>query len=216
MLREFGIGELFFLVQAVRWTLGLTAIAIVGGSALGLIVMLLRVQPVKALRWVAVAWIQVLQGTPLIAQLMVFYFGFGIFGYDVSAWTAAAVAFSIYASAYFAEIWRGCIEAIPRPQWEAATSLGLSFMQELRYVILPQALRISVPPTVGFWVHLVKDTSLASVIGFVELTRAGQIMNAATFKPLPVYLSVALLYFAICFTLSRLSLRLERRLDAAH
>lgn len=212
MFREFGDADFLFLIVAARWTVALTAIAIVGGSLLGLVVMFLRVVKVPPLNWIAIGWIQAIQGTPLLGQLFVFYFGFGIFGYDVSPWVAASVAFSIYASAFFAEIWRGCIQAIPRTQWEAAQALGLDFVQQLRYVIAPQALRISIPPTVGFWVHLVKNTSLASVIGFVELTRAGQIVNAATFQPLVVYLAVAAVYFCICFSLAEMSRRLERRL----
>lgn len=214
MFREFGSSEFMFLVFAARWTIALTALAIAGGSLLGLVVMFLRVVRVPPLNWLAIAYIQAIQGTPLLGQLFIFYFGFGIFGYDVSPWIAAGVAFSIYGSAFFAEIWRGCIQAIPRTQWEAASSLGLSFIQELRYVIVPQAVRISVPPTVGFWVHLVKNTSLASVIGFVELTRAGQIVNAATFQPLVVYLGVAAVYFCICFALAELSRQFERRLHA--
>ena len=114
-----------------------------------------------------------------------------------------------------AEIWRGSLQSVPRTQWEASASLGLSYVQRLRYVIMPQALRISIPPTVGFIVQLFKNTSLASVIGFVELTRAGQIINAATFSPLPVYLTVAAIYFVICFSLLAASRRLERRLRAA-
>lgn len=215
MIRELGPDEILFIAVAARWTIALTVAAIVGGSLLGLVVMLLRVSRVAPLTWLAVAWIQTIQGTPLLGQLFVFYFGFGIFGVDVSPWLAAAVAFSIYASAFFAEIWRGCVQAIARTQWEAAASLGLGFVEQLRYVIAPQAVRIAIPPTVGFWVHLVKNTSLASVIGFVELTRAGQIVNAATFRPLAVYLIVAAFYFAICFTLSRLAARLEGRLHVA-
>ena len=187
-----------------------------GGGLLGLVVMLLRVVPLRVVNWIAIAYIQAIQGTPLLGQLFVFYFGFAIFGHDVSPWAAAAVAFSIYGSAFFAEIWRGCVQAIPRTQWEASASLGLGFLEQLRYVIVPQAFKIAIPPTVGFWVHLVKNTSLASIIGFVELTRAGQIINAATFKPLTVFLVVAAIYFCICFSLSQLSQRLESKLRVGH
>lgn len=215
MIRELGPQEILFIAVAARWTVALTLAAIAGGSLLGLAVMLMRVSRVPPLVWLAVAWIQAIQGTPLLGQLFVFYFGFGIFGIEVSPWLAAAVAFSIYASAFFAEIWRGCVQAIAKTQWEAAASLGLGFAEQLRHVIVPQAVRIAIPPTVGFWVHLVKNTSLASVIGFVELTRAGEIVNAATFRPLAVFLIVAAFYFAICFTLSRLAARLEGRLHVA-
>lgn len=216
MIREVNSLDLLYLIMAGRWTLALTALAFVGGGLLGLFIMLLRVVPARPVNWFAMGWIQAIQGTPLLAQLFVFFFGFAIFGYRVSPWVAAGVAFSIYASAFLAEIWRGCVEAVPRQQWEASAALGLGFGQQLRYVIVPQAFRISIPPTVGFLVQLVKNTSLASVIGFVELTREGQITTGATFRPFLVYGIVALLYFLICFPLSQWSQRLERRLNVAH
>jgi polar amino acid transport system permease protein len=216
MIREVNSLDLLYLIMAARWTLALTAMAFIGGGLLGMIVLLLRVVPVRPVRWIAVGWIQAIQGTPLLAQLFVFFFGFAIFGYRVSPWVAAGVAFSIYASAFLAEIWRGCVEAVPRQQWEASAALGLGFGQQLRYVIVPQAFRISIPPTVGFLVQLVKHTSLASVIGFVELTREGQITTGATFRPFLVYGIVAVLYFLICFPLSQWSQHLERKLNVAH
>ena len=215
MLREFTINEVWYLVFAARWTLGLTTIAFLGGGLLGLVVMVLRVLPLKPVNWLAIAYIHAIQGTPLLGQLFLFYFGLSIFGYDVSPWVAAGAALSIYASGFLAEIWRGCVQAVPRTQWEASAALGLSFLEQLRHVILPQALRIAIPPTVGFLVQVVKNTSLASAIGFIELTRAGQIVNGATFQPFVVYVTVALIYFAICFPLSLLSQHLERRLHVA-
>lgn len=215
MIREVNLYDLWFLIAAGRWTLALTAISFLGGTILGLTVMMLRVAPFRPANWLAIGWIQAIQGTPLLAQIFVFFFGFAIFGYKVSPWVAAGVAFSIYASAFLAEIWRGCVEAVPKPQWESSAALGLSFPQQLRYVILPQAFRISIPPTVGFLVQLVKNTSLASVIGFIELTREGQITTGATFRPLTVYGIVAVLYFCICFPLSQWSQHLERRLNVA-
>lgn len=215
MLRDFTINEFGYLVFAARWTLALTAIAFAGGGLLGLLVMILRVLPAKPLNWLAIGYIQTIQGTPLLGQLFVFYFGFSIFGYDVSPWIAAGAALSIYASGFLAEIWRGCVQAVPRTQWEASAALGLGFLEQLRYVILPQALRIAIPPTVGFLVQVVKNTSLASTIGFIELTRAGQIVNGATFQPFVVYVCVAAIYFAMCFPLSVWSQQLERKLHVA-
>lgn len=216
MIREPNALDMLYLLAATRWTLALTALAFIGGGLLGLLVLLLRVVPARPVNWLAVGWIQVIQGTPLLAQLFVFFFGFAIFGYRVSPWVAAGVAFSIYASAFLAEIWRGCVQAVPRTQWEASAALGLGFGQQLRYVIVPQAFRISIPPTVGFLVQLVKNTSLASVIGFVELTREGQITTGATFRPFTIYGIVAILYFLICFPLSQWSQYLERKLNVAH
>ncbi|MGI9333695.1 MAG: amino acid ABC transporter permease [Gammaproteobacteria bacterium] len=215
MIRDFGSGELFYVLLAARWTIALSLAAIAGGGVLGLLIMTLRVVPYRPINLLAVGYIQVIQGTPLLGQLFVIYFGISVFGYDVGAWSAAVVAFSIYASAFLGEIWRGCVQAIPRTQWEASASLGLSFVEQLRYIIVPQAFRIGIPPTIGFFVHLVKNTSLASAIGFIELTRAGQIINAATFKPMIVYSVVAAAYFVICFSLSQISLRLEKRLHVA-
>lgn len=216
MIREPNALDLLYLLSAARWTLALTALAFIGGGILGLLIMMMRIVPVRPVNWLAIGWIQMIQGTPLLAQLFVFFFGFAIFGYRVSPWVAAGVAFSIYASAFLAEIWRGCVQAVPRTQWEASAALGLGFGQQLRYVIVPQAFRIAIPPTVGFLVQLVKNTSLASVIGFVELTREGQITTGATFRPFTIYGIVAVLYFCICFPLSQWSQRLERRLNVAH
>jgi polar amino acid transport system permease protein len=215
MIRELSAGDLVFILSALRFTVALTLIAFVGGAALGLAAMVLRVMPLAPVKWLSATYIGVLQGTPLLGQLFLFYFGLSIVGFDVSAWVAAACALSLYASAFFAEIWRGSIDAVPRTQWEASSALGLNFAQQLRYVVVPQAVRLSIPPTVGFAVQLVKNTSLASTIGFVELTRAGQMITNATFRPLSVYLVVAALYFAVCFFLSRASRRLERRLRVA-
>ena len=162
----------------------------------------------------SLAYVLAVQGTPLLAWLFVFFFGLSIVGVEVSPWIAAAASYSIYAGAFLGEIWRGALQAIPRQQWEAGSSLGLSFTQQLRYIIVPQATRLAIPPTVGFLVQLIKNTSLAAVIGFVELTREGQLTTATTFRPFTVYLTVAALYFLLCFPLTQASRRLERRLHA--
>jgi polar amino acid transport system permease protein len=148
-------------------------------------------------------------------QLFLAYFGLALFGVDTSAWMAASVALTLYTSAFLVEIWRGCVAAVPKGQWEAAQSLALSFGEQLRYVILPQATRMAVAPTVGFLVQVVKGTALASVIGFVELTKAGTMITNATFKPFLVYSFVALLYFALCFPVSLYARSLERKMNVA-
>lgn len=215
MIREFAFVDFLYLLAAARWTVALAAIAFVGGGLLGLVVALLRVVHFAPLRWVAATWILVVQGTPLLAWLFLFYFGLAIVGIRVSPWIAAATAFSIYASAFLGEIWRGSLQSIPKTQWEAGASLGLGFGEQLRYVIVPQAVRVAIPPTVGFLVQLVKNTSLAAVIGFVELTREGQLTTAATFRPFTVYIVVAAIYFSLCFPLTLWSRALERRLHVA-
>jgi polar amino acid transport system permease protein len=215
MIREFTFTDVLYLIAAMRWTLALTAIAFLGGGIVGLTVALFRVSAFTPLRWLGAIYVHAVQGTPLLAWLFVFFFGLSIVGVEVSPWVAAAAAYSIYAGAFLGEIWRGCLQAIPKTQWEAGASLGLSFTSQLRYIIVPQATRLAIPPTVGFLVQLIKNTSLAAVIGFIELTREGQLTTATTFRPFTVYLTVAALYFAICFPLTQVSRRLERRLHVA-
>jgi polar amino acid transport system permease protein len=211
MIRQFGPNEVLFIVEAVRWTLLLSAIAFAGGGLGGLVVALARTAPVAALRGLATGYIQVFQGTPLLMQLFLVFFGANMFVGSIDPLVAAAIALTMNAAAFLGEIWRGCIEAIPKGQWEAATALGMRYPARMIYIVLPQAARIAIAPTVGFLVLLLKSTSLASIIGFVEVTRAGQIINNATFRPFLVFSIVAAIYFALCWPLSMLSRRLERR-----
>jgi polar amino acid transport system permease protein len=210
MFRSFGFDELVLLLDGARWTLALTALAFAGGGVLGLVLLVLRIAPLRAPRWLAAGWIQAVQGTPLLGHLFLVFFGLPLIGFDVSRWVAATVAMSVYGSAFLAEIGRGAGEAIPTGQWEAAASLGLPRLTQLRLVILPQALTIAIPPTVGFLVQLVKNTSLASIIGLIELSRRAQLVNGATFAPFIVYGVTAVLYFCLCFPLTRWSRALER------
>lgn len=200
------------LLLAARWTVLLSLVAFVGGGLLGLALLVLRTLPSKAAQNGVAAYVQLFQGTPLLMQLFLAYFGLALLGWQTSAWLSAALALTLYSSAFLVEIWHGCVKAIPRGQWEAAQSLALNFGEQLRHVILPQAGRIAVAPTVGFLVQVIKGTALASVIGFVELTKAGTMITNATFKPFVVYTCVALLYFALCWPISQGSRVLERRL----
>jgi polar amino acid transport system permease protein len=215
MIRELGPNDLVYLLAAARWTVALALLAMVGGGLLGLIVAVLRIVSFRPANWLATIYINIIQGTPLLGQLFIFFFGLPLVGINVGAWEAAALALSINASAFLAEIWRGSLQSVSPRQWEAGAALGLTYWQRLFNVVLPQAVRISIPPTVGYLMQLVKDTSLTALIGFVELTRASQILSAATFAPLPVYGTAAVAYFVICFNLSRLSERLETRTHAA-
>ena len=201
------------LLLAARWTVALSLIAFVGGGLLGGLLVVARVARWPGAERLVGAYVQVFQGTPLLMQLFLAYFGLALLGLQVSAWTAASLALTLYASAFLAEIWRGCILAVPKGQWEASASLAMSFGEQLRYVIGPQALRVAVPPTVGFLVQVVKGTALASVIGFIEITKAGTMITNATFRPFTVYACVALLYFLLCFPISAWSRVLERRLN---
>ena len=212
MMRELSILDLAYLVIAMRWTVLLTLLALVGGSTIGLLVAAAGASRQAPLRHLARAYVGAVQGIPLLAWLFIFYFGLAILGYNVPPWVAATVGYSVYAGAFLGEIWRGALVSIPKTQWEAALSIGLSYAEQLRYVIIPQAVRVAIPPTVGFIVQLIKNTSLAAVIGFVELTREGQLTTAATFQPFAVYLIVATLYFCLCYPLARYSRQLEGRL----
>ncbi len=197
-MRSFGAQEFFYLLKAIPWTLLLSLGALVGGGIVGVLIAILRIAPWRPLRWLAVGYIEIFQGTPVLMQLFVTYYGLPVlFDIRVGAWPAVLLAFTLYSGAFLGEIWRGSIQAIPRAQWEAAESLSLHLMQRIWLVILPQAARISIPPTVGFAVQLIKSTSIAAIIGFVELTRAGQLMTNMTFKPMIVYPVVAALYFPV-------------------
>lgn len=215
MIRAFGPDEALFIIMAVRWTIALSLVAFIGGAVAGLIIALARVSETALPRNAALGFIRLFQGTPLLMQLFLVYFGLSIFGVGINPWLAAALALTLHASAFLGEIWRGCIQAVAPGQTEAASALGLKYFDRMRYVVLPQAARIAVAPTVGFSVQLIKGTSLASIIGFVELTRSGQIINNATFAPLPVFGLVAAMYFVLCWPLSLLARRMEHRFAAA-
>jgi polar amino acid transport system permease protein len=210
-MRTFGTPEFVFILEAARWTLLLSAIAFGGGAIGGLAVALSRTSDIPLLRTLSAGFIQLFQGTPLLLQLFLIFFGAPVIGFNINPLIAAGVTLVLNTSAFLGQIWRGCIEAVPRGQWEAAEALSLPYRFRMRDVILPQASRIAVAPTVGYLVQVIKGTSLASIIGFTEITRAGQIINNATFQPMIVFSVVALLYFLLCWPLSLLAARIERR-----
>ena len=204
------------LLLALRWTVVLSLIAFTGGGLVGLGLLIARLSHSNTAQNFVKVYVQVFQGTPLLMQLFLAYFGMALIGIETSPWLAASVALTLYSSAFLAEIWRGCVAAIPKGQWEASQSLALSFFEQLRYVILPQAFKIAIPPSVGFLVQVIKGTALASVIGFIELTKAGTMITNATFKPFLVYSCVAVLYFALCFPVSYFAKQLERKVQRGH
>ncbi|MDA7417375.1 amino acid ABC transporter permease [Xenophilus arseniciresistens] len=203
------------LLLAARWTVLLSLIAFVGGGLVGAALLIARVARLPAAERLVGAYVQLFQGTPLLMQLFLAYFGLALLGIQTHAWVAAGLALTLYTSAFLTEIWRGCVMAIPRGQWEASGSLALSSGEQMRHVILPQALRIAVPPTVGFLVQVIKGTALASVVGFVELTRAGNMISNVTYAPFTVFAGVALIYFMLCYPISLYAKMLERKLHAA-
>ena len=210
-LRDFGFNEFWFILMAAQWTILLALIAFIGGGAVGMVIAALRVAPARPLRWIATAYIQFFMGTPLLIQLFMAYYGASLVGYRPDALAAAALTFVLNGGAFFGEIFRGAIESIPKGQWEAATSLGFRFVRTLRLVIVPQAVRLMLPPTVGFMVQIVKSTSVASLIGLTEVARAAVQVNTVTFEPVWVFGTASLIYFALCWPLSLYASHLEKK-----
>ncbi len=204
------------LMLAARWTVVLSIAAFVGGGLLGLAILALRTSRRPWPRRLAWGYIELFQGTPLLMQLFLAFFGLALLGVNLPAWVAAALALILWSAAFLAEIWRGCVDAVARGQWEASASLAMNRYQQMRHVVLPQAMRIAIAPTVGFSVQIVKGTALTSIIGFVELSKAGSMITNATFQPFVVFGFTALIYFALCWPLSLVSRHLERRSHAAY
>jgi len=199
------------LLLAPRWTVLLSVVALAGGAVVGIAILLARI---SARNWVSRAaqtYIGLFQGTPLLMQLFLMFFGLPMLGFRIEPWTAAVLGLTFFASAFLAEIWRGGVQALPRGQWDAGASLGLHYIQELRLIVLPQAFAITRAPTVGFLVQLIKCTALTSIIGFEELVRTSNAINNATFKPFTVYGLVAVIYFVLCYPLTRYARALELR-----
>lgn len=216
MIRSFTFTDVLTILQGAESTLVLALLAFVGGGLGGLAVALARTSDWKVLRVAAAGYIDFFQGTPLLMQLFLFYYGLPVFGLGVGAWTAVGMGLTFHASAFLGEIWRGGIQAVPRGQTEAAGALGLGYYKRMRHVVLPQAYRLSLAPTVGFLVQLIKGTSLAAIVGFVELCRSAQIVSSTTYRPLLAYGLAGLVYFAICFPLSRYGARQEERYAIKH
>ncbi|WP_414475439.1 amino acid ABC transporter permease [Microvirga sp. M2] len=209
------VDHLLYIVRGAGWTLVLSLMGFVGGTIIGLPIALARSSRVWALRAVSSVFVQLVQGIPLPVIMFVVYFGLSISGFELPALVAAGLAMTAYSGAYLGEIWKGCIEAVPKTQWEAAECLALTPMQRLADVILPQAMRIAIPPTVGFLVQIVKNTSYSVVIGFFDLTYSAKVINNSTYKPFTVFTIAAVLYFIICYPMSVMSRRFERKLKRA-
>lgn len=199
------------LLFAARWTILLSLVAFIGGASVGLLIMLLRISTRQGLRMFAKGYIALFQGTPLLMQLFLIFFGLPMLGFRIEPWGAAVLCLTLFASAYLSEIWRSGVDALPKGQWDAGDSLGLKPWQRLRLIVLPQAMVITRAPTVGFLVQLIKSTALTSIIGFDELLKTSNAINNATFEPFKVYGMVALIFFALCYPLTRYARVLEQR-----
>lgn len=210
-----GANEFLFLLTGLKWTVFLSVIGFVGGGIFGLGVALARTSGIPLLARATSGYIAIFQGTPLLMQLFVVYYGLALIGLKLDSWVAVSIGFTLHASAYLGEIWRGSIEAVPKGQTEAAKALSLNYVSRMKDVVLPQAIRISLPATIGFLVQLIKGTSLAAIVGFTELARAGNIISNQIFQPLLVFGIVGALYFVMCWPLSLFGARLERQFAAA-
>lgn len=199
------------LLFATRWTIALSVVAFIGGGAMGFCIMMLRISKRKWARQIAAGYIALFQGTPLLLQLFIVFFGLPMIGLRIEAWTAAALGLTLFASAFLGEIWRGGVEAVADGQWDGSAALGLRRIQQMRLVILPQAFVITRAPTVGFLVQLIKSTAVTSIIGFEELLRVSNAINNATFEPFKVYGLVALIFFMLCYPLTWYTRVLESR-----
>lgn len=198
---------------ALIGTIPLTLISFAIGLVIALGVALLRMSPNPVLSWIGRAYVSVIRGTPLLVQLFLIFYGLPSMGVTLDPWPSAVIAFSLNVGGYAAEIIRAAILSVPKGQWEAGYTVGMSNTVTLRRIILPQAARVSVPPLSNTFISLVKDTSLASVILVTEMFKQAQKIAAVTLEFMTLYLEAALIYWAICTVLAAVQGRLEKRLD---
>lgn len=208
------INSLPLLLAGAVVTVKITIISVAIGIVIGLFVGIARVVKFKPVRWLAAIYVDFIRGTPLLVQIFIIYFALPlVLGIHMNPFVAAISACGINSGAYVAEIFRAGIQAVDEGQMEAGRSLGLTWAQTMRYIIVPQAFKCVIPPLGNEFIALLKDSSLVSVIGFEELTRRGQLVIARTYGSLEIWLSVAVLYLIMTLTISRLVAYLERRFD---
>ena len=211
-VRPLQVGDIVFMLTTTLTTIELSVIAILGGLLLGVIVGVCRSSTVRGVNIPARVYVELFRGVPILLQIFMFYYGLKILGIRMPALLSASMAFVFNVAANVGETLRGIILSIPKSQWEAAACLGLPYLAQLRYVILPQVVRAAIPPSIGIMVGLIKDTSLASIIGFVELTRSGALIMAVTMNPYTAFPLIAGIYFLVCFPLTQTSRWLEKAL----
>ncbi|MGI5822898.1 MAG: amino acid ABC transporter permease [Dethiobacteria bacterium] len=204
-----------FLMLGLRETLRISSLAVTLGFCIGSFVALARLSRSRFLKLASGAYIEFIRGTPLLVQLFILYYGLPQLGIDLDRRAAAAIGLSINSGAYVAEIVRAGIQSIDKGQMEAARSLGMSGTAAMIHVILPQAFRRVIPPLVNELIMLIKDSSLLSVIALTELMRAGEHIRTRTYKDFEIFTAIALIYFVITYTLSKILGYLERRLQTS-
>lgn len=204
------------LLRGVGYTLVFAVASMLGGLLLGFPLAIARILPSRLARWPASTYVSLMRGTPLLVQIFVIYYGLPSIGISFSPLTAGVLALSLNAGAYLSESLRGAILGVHAGQWSASYSIGLNYWQTLRYIIIPQAIRIAVPSMSNTLISLIKDTSLVSVITVTELMLATKEIIAVTFRPLPLYLAAAAIYWCLSLCFERLQSRLETKLGQAH
>lgn len=204
------------LFRGVGYTLIFAVASMLGGLLLGFPLAIARILPSRWAQWPATVYVSLMRGTPLLVQIFVIYYGLPSIGISFSPLTAGILALSLNAGAYLSESLRGAILGVHTGQWSASYSLGLNYWQTLRHIIIPQAIRIAVPSMSNTLISLIKDTSLVSVITVTELMLATKEVIAVTFRPLPLYLAAAVIYWCLSICFERLQGRLERKLGQAH
>jgi cystine transport system permease protein len=215
-LRELLLDAAPVMLRGAGYTLLLAVAAMLGGLVLGVPTALMRVAPLAPLRWPAALYVSAFRGTPLLVQLFVVYYGLPSIGIEFTPLTAGVLTLSLNAGAYLSESLRGAIAAVSQGQWGAAFSLGLGHAQTLRHVVLPQALRVAVPSMSNTLISLIKDTSLVSVITMTELMLVTKELISVTFRPLPLYVGAAIIYWILSLFFEGLQRRAERRFNRAH
>jgi len=214
-MRTTGIGynELLYMLKGAYMTIKLCGISFFFGGMIGIIVGIARSNhKIKTFKWVSAGYIEIFRGTPLLLQLMIGFFGVSyILGYDIPAMIVASIVLSLYTGAYLGEIFRSGLESIHREQWEAASSLGISYFQSLRYIIFPQSIKVITPSIVGFLIGLVKGSSLVSIINILDLTQASHRVAEHSQAPLASLGGAAIIYFLLCYPLSRAGKKLEEQ-----
>ena len=204
------------MLRGAGYTLLFALSSMLGGLVLGFVLAVARIVPWKFVHWPAAVYVSLMRGTPLLVQIFVVYYGLPSVGIEFSPLMAGVLTLSLNAGAYLSESLRGAILGVTRGQWSASYSLGLTYPQTLRYVVVPQAVRIAVPSMSNTLISLIKDTSLVSVITVTELMLSTKEIIAVTFRPLPLYIAAAMVYWFLSICFEALQHRLEKKLERAH
>tara|TARA_B100002051_G_scaffold109234_1_gene104089 strand:+ start:3881 stop:4564 length:684 start_codon:yes stop_codon:yes gene_type:complete len=203
------------LISACRFTIYLSLIAFLGGGVIGSLIVLMRIVPNNILNYISFIYTWLFQSVPLL--MLLFLIGLGVprlLGFDINPWIAATISLILFTSAYLSEVWRGSIQAVSNGQWEAANSLNLNFFQTLKLIILPQAIKFSVAPTISFLIQIIKGTSLAYIIGFHDLMLLGKRWANAPVpgsEPFIIFPLMAVMYFCLCYPLAIYAKHIERK-----